>query len=307
MQATSYGNDPDAMDGFAGQLSTSADRLEQILQQITTALLNTGWRGTSADRFRHDWHNRYTTMLRHAAGELREGATTVRRNAAQQRTASSADDAGAAWAAITGQTVRVYGDARDTIKIVDAGKTVGDKVKDGVDHWGGIRKGIGATAKTLWHDGGDLVKKHDLGAVKDTLTDLQRTAGKVDKFIVGGSPTLSYFTHELRDIKGVAGDAKKFIKDVPVLSKLSIGFDVVDLAGGVVKGVATGDWHDAGSAALHTVIDGVGIAVPEIGLAEAAWDLGKLAYDHRAGIADFAHAAAGNLTPDPTLPAGGVW
>lgn len=84
-----FGADPDQLDGLARQMGNAGDRLESIRQQITFWLDSSPWDGSDAEDFRHSWQHGLQNALHAAAAMAREGAEAVRRNAQQQRDASS--------------------------------------------------------------------------------------------------------------------------------------------------------------------------------------------------------------------------
>lgn len=85
------GADPDQLDALGQQMGAAADRLESIRQQIGFWLDSSPWDGTDADEFRGDWHHRLQNLLHTAATVARDGASSVHRNAQQQRVASDTD------------------------------------------------------------------------------------------------------------------------------------------------------------------------------------------------------------------------
>jgi uncharacterized protein YukE len=84
------GADVAALRLLAVQLSSSADELESLVGRLSGRVNSAQWRGPDSDRFRGDWSQRYTGMIRNAASALRSASEAARTNAGQQETASAA-------------------------------------------------------------------------------------------------------------------------------------------------------------------------------------------------------------------------
>ncbi len=106
---TMIGADADALDAEAQRVHQVADKLRREATLLTTKLNGTPWHGRGADKFRSAWAAEHRKALLEAAAFLYKVAETLRRNARQQRKASTASgghitgrgatgpDGGAAW------------------------------------------------------------------------------------------------------------------------------------------------------------------------------------------------------------------
>ena len=84
------GADPDALERLAGDFDRGAGSLESIVLRVRTSVHANPWAGARATRFRTDWDQRHGPQLKRTATTLRTAATQLRRQAAEQRQASSA-------------------------------------------------------------------------------------------------------------------------------------------------------------------------------------------------------------------------
>ena len=111
------GADSEQLEQLAARLEAGADELERVLATTRSALHTLGWHGADGEVFRQDWEGAHQRRLSGAATHLRDAASTLRRNSAQQREASSADGSisapgGANWfTSAGGGTVRLLASA----------------------------------------------------------------------------------------------------------------------------------------------------------------------------------------------------
>ncbi len=91
------GADVEALRLLSTQLTSSAEELESLVSRLSGRVDAAQWRGPDSERFRSDWGQRYSTMIRKAVIALRGASESVRTNAGQQESASTAEG----WSGIT--------------------------------------------------------------------------------------------------------------------------------------------------------------------------------------------------------------
>ena len=84
------GADAAALEQNARQLDAGAAELDRIRVNLRHRLYNVNFHGPASDRFRHQWDAIYGPRLMRAASALRTAGAHLRRQAAQQRQASTA-------------------------------------------------------------------------------------------------------------------------------------------------------------------------------------------------------------------------
>lgn len=94
MSPAMYGADADALDRLAQQMGQAADSLERSSSRITAALGSSPWRGRDAQTFRSHWNSNDRRLLTECARALREAATNLARQSAEQRRASASHGSG---------------------------------------------------------------------------------------------------------------------------------------------------------------------------------------------------------------------
>jgi len=85
---TVWGADTDALDHLAITFDNNAEMIKSHRARINHAIHTAPWHGANADRFRDNWNRDYMRSLLAAADSLHEAASILRRNAAEQRSAS---------------------------------------------------------------------------------------------------------------------------------------------------------------------------------------------------------------------------
>ena len=80
---------PEEVDELAIQLEGKAGDLDGVLTTLTTKLQGTTWTGTDYNRFEEQWTGTIAQNLRNAAEQLRSAAVAARKDAENQRIASS--------------------------------------------------------------------------------------------------------------------------------------------------------------------------------------------------------------------------
>lgn len=83
------GMDPQAVRAFAGQLSSDADQIDNIINTLSSQLHGLQWVGADATRFNGDWDGTYRPQLHSVSNALRNAATVANSNASQQEEASA--------------------------------------------------------------------------------------------------------------------------------------------------------------------------------------------------------------------------
>ena len=89
-----YGSNPDQLDALAARFEAAADELDHLRVRVGSSLHTLGWHGSDGDAFRSQWSGLHQGKLLNAAVAIREAARGLRRNAAEQRSASAADGGG---------------------------------------------------------------------------------------------------------------------------------------------------------------------------------------------------------------------
>ena len=88
--ANMLGNDPEQMDRLCRKMEEEAGKIEGALRLVTQQLQQTEWRGPDRTRFEGEWNGQHSANLRKAAELLKANATTIKREAAEQRRVSGA-------------------------------------------------------------------------------------------------------------------------------------------------------------------------------------------------------------------------
>lgn len=99
-----HGADADALDRLAQQMGQAADSLERSSSRITAALGSSPWRGQDAIAFRSHWNSSDRRLLVECARALREAASNLAHQSAEQRQASGSDGSGSTRSGLTGGT-----------------------------------------------------------------------------------------------------------------------------------------------------------------------------------------------------------
>lgn len=88
---TFLGADPDQLDLLARDFEQAAERLDAAYSTVEVRVVRSAWDGGDADGFRQAWTGGCRRAFSAAAAHLRQGATTLRANAEDQRRASAGD------------------------------------------------------------------------------------------------------------------------------------------------------------------------------------------------------------------------
>jgi hypothetical protein len=83
------GMDIGAVRQLATQLSTKADEIDSIMNQLTNALNTVQWVGPDRERFISDWQGHHVASLRQVSQGLRDASTRATQNANDQETVSN--------------------------------------------------------------------------------------------------------------------------------------------------------------------------------------------------------------------------
>lgn len=87
-----WGADAAELDQLASDIAERAQRIERSTAAMTRAIHSAPWHGRNAERFRQQWDGEYRRALHQAARFLEQGSALLRRNADDQREASSSRD-----------------------------------------------------------------------------------------------------------------------------------------------------------------------------------------------------------------------
>jgi len=82
------GADPEELDALAQRFRVLAARLDSSRASLGSQIHNSPWAGPAAEGFRHDWDGHHSRVLTAVARSLGQAATTLTRNANEQRQAS---------------------------------------------------------------------------------------------------------------------------------------------------------------------------------------------------------------------------
>ncbi|WP_425955075.1 WXG100 family type VII secretion target [Xylanimonas sp. McL0601] len=74
---------------LAKSLQNDAEQLTSIMQQVTSQLNGTFWKGADAERFRSDWQGHHRADLKTVAAALDEFGAKAKSNADEQEKASN--------------------------------------------------------------------------------------------------------------------------------------------------------------------------------------------------------------------------
>lgn len=88
---TFLGADPEQLDLLARDFEQAAERLDAAYSTVEVRVVRSAWDGGDADGFRQAWTGGCRRAFSAAAAHLRQGATTLRANAEDQRRASAGD------------------------------------------------------------------------------------------------------------------------------------------------------------------------------------------------------------------------
>lgn len=97
-----WGADVEALDRLGRDLDAAAEQLASIRSRLRARIHASPWQGNDAGRFASDWDGVHRTALGAAQDALRAAGETVRRNASEQRRASSVAGSTPAMAALGG-------------------------------------------------------------------------------------------------------------------------------------------------------------------------------------------------------------
>ena len=90
MPTTMLGADADELERIANTLRAAADELDGHAGSVTATLRSVAWVGGVATRFGSNWHGGHRPRIASTAQYVRDAATQLDRNAAEQRRASQA-------------------------------------------------------------------------------------------------------------------------------------------------------------------------------------------------------------------------
>jgi uncharacterized protein YukE len=96
------GADPEELDALAQRFRLLAGRLDSSRASLGSQIHNSPWAGPAAEGFRHDWDGHHSRVLTSVARSLGLAATTLTRNANEQRQASGSAFTGGNGGVVTG-------------------------------------------------------------------------------------------------------------------------------------------------------------------------------------------------------------
>jgi|SoiMetStandDraft_2_1073263.scaffolds.fasta_scaffold332271_2 hypothetical protein len=83
------GLDVEAARDLSRNMGSTADNMNQMMQQLSNLLNNVEWRGSDADNFRNQWQGSAMPQLNQIIEMLRENGTNLARQADEQERVSS--------------------------------------------------------------------------------------------------------------------------------------------------------------------------------------------------------------------------
>ncbi|HRW19215.1 MAG TPA: hypothetical protein P5181_10335 [Dermatophilaceae bacterium] len=89
MASTLKGMDTEAGRASAKTLKAGADQLDQLTQNLTKSITTFAWQGADSVRTREQWNNGNVRILQGVASQLREFATLIEKQAAEQDAVSN--------------------------------------------------------------------------------------------------------------------------------------------------------------------------------------------------------------------------
>lgn len=84
------GMDIEQVKQLSTQMNQKAEEIEQIKQQLTSALNGAQWVGPDQQRFKSEWDGQCVSALTKVAETLRQAGQAAQQNASQQEQASNA-------------------------------------------------------------------------------------------------------------------------------------------------------------------------------------------------------------------------
>lgn len=84
------GADPDQLRALARTFDQTAARLDSIGRDVSGRISGTSWSGPDAERYRSQWHGESMATIRNVVSALQGAAASLKRNASEQESVSSA-------------------------------------------------------------------------------------------------------------------------------------------------------------------------------------------------------------------------
>lgn len=85
-----WGLDVQEVQALASKLEKESNDIQSIMQQLTSKLESTTWKGPDADRFRNEWNTEHKASLKKVIQALHQAGQTARHNANAQESTSQA-------------------------------------------------------------------------------------------------------------------------------------------------------------------------------------------------------------------------
>jgi uncharacterized protein YukE len=83
------GMNVDDVRGLAGQLTSSAQQIQDIVNQLTAKVHSTNWVGNDYQAFLNEWQSTYVPSLNSVAHSLEDAANKAYQEVAQQEAAAN--------------------------------------------------------------------------------------------------------------------------------------------------------------------------------------------------------------------------
>lgn len=272
------GASPEDLDALANQMGQAVDDLTHQIRIPLRQLTNySPWQGSDATRFRQDWVTTLEPQLAQVAAALQGAEQTLRRDAQEQRAASSGAGLGGTIADIgatagSGGVTTGGSSASQTVqKLADFGSATADL---GLVEW--FENMSNAPEGISW---ADYIKQgKNLGKIAAALDGVA---------YVGAAMDLASGHGEFSDVLDLAGDAAGLIDKAGgwagaggilrhagvVGHVLGIGSDFARTA----EAWQNGDWLGVAYNVAHAGARAVAIGNPAVAAGLVAWDLGVAA------------------------------
>lgn len=241
--AAMYGADIEQLRSLATQFDRSADRLDADRMSVGNAIRISAWMGPVAMRFRSQWDSDHSRRLHEAAVRLRDAASALRTNAAQQERASAVGGASA---------------------------SAGVTPRDGRGADGGLPRGLpildpSNLARDWAYRLEDWLRAHPNASVEEVEWMRAAWGGQLRMLFGDPGGVVDWMANSVAVVDGAGTLSEVFALGVStprVLGPLGVMFDTADAVGDAQNGDAVGALLSGGSAAAGVAATIAPIAGP---------------------------------------------
>lgn len=315
-----YGADTRQLRTHADLLRDRATALQELQARLEPVVLDEEmWKGPDADHFRSDWMAQAASKFRSSITQLQQWNTDLSEQAEEQDTASD-DVEGATGGTIGGGTGS--GNPGGIGGIIHAVQDFWNQHVTGPAGLYAKVQGLFQKGKKIWDIAGDMMKHGELDKLSTAIAGRVFGNGKefsdFAKGIAGklGIPQGFGNKNFFNFLDGVAEKVPFLSKAAPWVGKALPGIDIVFGGKQLIESIGKGDTFHAVTGGAQTVggalmLAGGAMSATGVGAVAGApiaavgavisggaalADLGKLAYDHRPEIGQFAHTAWNTTT-----------